>query len=536
MPAPLSVAAPRTESMTLPDGTRLDATIWRPAAPGPYPVLLMRQPYGRAIASTVTLAHPAWYAAQGYIVAVQDVRGTGSSEGRFEVYANEAEDGAASVAWAAALDGSNGRVGMYGSSYQGATQLLAAALAPAALGAITPVMSLWDIHAEKHAEGGAFALAGCASWAAQMGALEARRRGDAAAFAALATYSNATRYDGPVPARPELLMRHAELHHYEAWRSLPAGDAYWQRASPSRRIDPARFAVPALHVGGWFDYHLRGTWDAYHALAGHAPAPQALVIGPWTHLMWAPRQAGHDFGPAAQGEIDSLSLAWNDWALKDRGAPPLRGVRLFDLGTRAWLAAETWPETTPRLLHLTGQGLAGPRSDTGGLAATPGMPAVERFVADPWRPAPSTAPLSDRSEIDQRHDVLTFTTAPLEAPMTLLGCAVTRLAITADAPSFDVAVTLSVLRADGRAITLTSGYRHLPTPPAGVVPITCEPCCITLHPGERLRLSIAGAAFPAYPVNPGTGADPSAATAMEALPIDLALRVAESMLELPLLA
>ena len=103
----LRVAGPETVSMTTRDGVRLDADLYRPADGGPYPVLLMRQPYGRRIASTVVFAHPRWYAAQGYIIAIQDVRGTGSSEGTFRAFETEREDGADAVAWAAAagLDG-----------------------------------------------------------------------------------------------------------------------------------------------------------------------------------------------------------------------------------------------------------------------------------------------------------------------------------------------------------------------------------------------------------------------------------------------
>src|ERR1700761_702796 len=113
--------------MTTRDGLRLDADVYRPDQGGPYPVLLMRQPYGRRIASTVVFAHPRWYAAHGYIVVIQDVRGTGSSEGVFRAFETERDDGVDAVAWAARLPNSTGRVGMYGFSYQGMTQLLALA-------------------------------------------------------------------------------------------------------------------------------------------------------------------------------------------------------------------------------------------------------------------------------------------------------------------------------------------------------------------------------------------------------------------------
>jgi hypothetical protein len=105
------------------DGVRLDADIYRPEETGEFPVLLMRQPYGRAIASTVVYAHPTWYAQQGYIVVIQDVRGRGTSEGEFKLFANEIADGEDSVNWAANLPESSGKVGMYGFSYQGMTHL-----------------------------------------------------------------------------------------------------------------------------------------------------------------------------------------------------------------------------------------------------------------------------------------------------------------------------------------------------------------------------------------------------------------------------
>ena len=139
-------ALAQTLSMRTRDGVRLDADVYFPDAPGPHPVLLMRQPYGRRIASTVCYAHPAWYAAHGYIVVIQDVRGRGSSEGEFQLFVREADDGADAVAWAASLPGADGSVGMYGFSYQGLTQLLAAAEQPDGLVCIAPGMTACDLY------------------------------------------------------------------------------------------------------------------------------------------------------------------------------------------------------------------------------------------------------------------------------------------------------------------------------------------------------------------------------------------------------
>jgi putative CocE/NonD family hydrolase len=155
-----------TVSMTTSDRTRLDASVWRPDAPGRFPVLLMRPPYGRAIASTLVYAHPAWYAAQGYVVVVQDVRDAGTSEGTFRLFETEEADGAETVAWALDLPGCLGRLGMYGFSYQAMTQLLA--LAGGAGGRVlAPAMTGWTIRTDWAWEGGAFAFAAGLGWAAR---------------------------------------------------------------------------------------------------------------------------------------------------------------------------------------------------------------------------------------------------------------------------------------------------------------------------------------------------------------------------------
>lgn len=150
----LPVRPRETVSMFTRDGIQLDADVYRPQGEGSYPVLLMRQPYGRAIASTVVYAHPRWYAAQGYIVVIQDVRGRGTSKGSFYPFRHEVEDGFDAVNWAAALPGSNGVVGMYGFSYQGMTQLYAASTRPSALKAICPAMLPYDLYADAAYPGG----------------------------------------------------------------------------------------------------------------------------------------------------------------------------------------------------------------------------------------------------------------------------------------------------------------------------------------------------------------------------------------------
>ena len=172
------MVAERDERLQLRDGTRLISRIWTPDRQGPWPALLMRQPYGRSIASTVTLAHPSWWASHGYLVVVQDVRGQGDSEGDFQGFGQEAQDTAETLEWVRSLPDCNGRLGCYGFSYQGVTQLLAPAGTPPP-DCMAPAMAGLDERLHWSCEGGAHWWHLGLGWGLQLAALQAQRRGDA---------------------------------------------------------------------------------------------------------------------------------------------------------------------------------------------------------------------------------------------------------------------------------------------------------------------------------------------------------------------
>jgi putative CocE/NonD family hydrolase len=530
MPPPLPIRDVERLTQRLADGIDLAADVWRPAAPGRFPVLLMRQPYGRRIASTLVYAHPAWYAAQGYIVVIQDVRGSGDSGGEFHLLADEAEDGRAAVDWAADLPGSSGAVGMYGFSYQGTNQLLAAA-AGAPVKALAPAMIGWTMRDDWAWENGAFCLSANAGWALQMGALQARRAGDGAAYAALKAAAAAPPLAGPVPARPEILERYRHYTHYHDWIERPDPSPYWDKIAPAAALDPAiGRAIPMLHVGGWYDTMLAGTLGGWRALGGGGR--HRLMIGPWTHVPWGRVVGGYDLGAAAASPIDRAQLAFFDEHLKGIAASPTAAaVRLFDLLGQAWREFDAFPAPTPTAWYLAGDGLAATDPESGRLVPEPIGSGCDRIVQDPWRPAPSigghVGPLPgmrDRAAVDARADVLTYTSAPLTAPLALAGAIELELYVESDGASFDIEAVLSMARPDGVVLNLTQGYASLATPAGSPLRLPMRATCATLPAGTALRLSIAGAAFPAYPVNPGTGTPPTAATLIEQRPITLAVR------------
>ncbi|MDB5570411.1 MAG: X-Pro dipeptidyl-peptidase family [Hyphomicrobiales bacterium] len=514
------------------DGVRLDADVYRPRAPGDYPVLLMRQAYGRRIACTICYAHPSWYAAHGYLVVVQDVRGRGTSEGEFRCGEHEAADGADAVAWAAGLPGSDGCVGMYGFSYQGYVQLFAAAAAGPQLKSIAPAMFPWDARRHWAYENGAFRLGGALGWAIQIAAETARRNGDPQAFAELAAASNALPIHEAVTCRPALMERHAALSHYQDWLDQPEGSDYWRRVSPCAHVDAIRARdLPTLIVGGWWDYMLRGTLAGHRALAPGASNVR-LVVGPWLHFPWDRRAAGVDFGPEAGGGLDDLHIRWFDQTLKGRQTGVLEEspVRLFDVGAKTWRGFSHWP-SGPVSLALSGDGRASIDASAGALRwpEQPAQAAVERIVHDPWRPAPGVggafgAPAGpvDRAMVDTRGDVLTFTSAPVTEPLTLAGDVALEVEAGSDAAGFDLSCVLSRVTASGQAIPCAEGYAAIAD---AVVRIPMRACCVTLQPGEALRLSLAGAFYPAFAVNPGDGQNPTRASRERARIVTIAIAV-----------
>ncbi|MDQ8022114.1 MAG: CocE/NonD family hydrolase [Moraxellaceae bacterium] len=555
----LAVLAPEAASMTTRDGVRLDADVYRPVGDGPWPVLLQRQAYGRRIACTICYAHPAWYAAHGYIVVVQDVRGRGSSEGVFRPGEHELEDGAQAVEWAARLGGADGRVAMYGFSYQGYNQLLAAAGDCPSLCAIAPAMGPWDPATTWAYENGALRMKQMLGWGLQITGEAARRAGDAAAYASLVEAAAQPPFGEAVSARPAIIERHRALSHVMDWLETPADDPFWQGISPAARAEALRARkLPMLFVGGWFDTHLASTWRAFSALGGEgAHAATRLIVGPWLHFPWV-RQVGQiDFGPAAARDMDAEHIRFFDRVLKEVTAEqPASRVELFDMGARAWRSFDRLPagdSDTNGALALSGSGRAAIDTCDGKLLTGESDVAgegAEFIVHDPWRPAPVTGgcygvppgPV-DRRVTDERGDVAVFTTAPLDAALSLAGEAEVELAIDCDRASFDLSCVLSRVTTDGKVFQLASGYAHhraLHTDgrdgPNGRYRLRLSPTCATLAVGEALRLSVAASDFPAHPLNPGTGEDPVHTPRVHALITTLAIHhgaARPSLLRLP---
>ena len=514
MRLPYEVDGPVTQSMVTSDGVRLDADIYRPRGEGPFPVLLMRQPYGRKIAATVVYAHPAWYTAHGYIVVIQDVRGRGTSEGKYRLFVDDVRDGGETVAWAAELPGSTGKVGMYGFSYQGVTQLLALASGAPALATICPAMCGYDVYGDWAYEGGAFCFSGGLGWGLQMAAEQARIAGDETAYLALLSASRNPPLNEARPYMPKVAEEFAGYAHYPDWVAHPTRDEYWQSLAPRDALAGKPIDIPMLHIGGWYDGFLMGTLGFWKDAAKRTTSLQKLVVGPWTHIPWGRVIGGVDMGTNAVSTIDERQVAWFDHILKSAAAPETPVVELFDLVTKEWRSFDAWPEpATPHFLASKGLSATTASGSLGAAKTADAVP--DRIVHDPWRPAPSLGGhnaypggMQNRASLDDRTDVATYTSAPLGAPLSLVGEVSVSLAVSADQPSYDVSAILSRVTPGGQVFNLTQGHARVEGAPDGLVNVAMRATCATLQPGDALRLSLAAANYPAFAVNPGTGTAP----------------------------
>lgn len=508
-------------SMQTRDGIRLDADIYLPKliAPGQtFPVLLMRQPYGRSIASTVVYAHPSWYAAQGYIVVIQDVRGRGTSEGVFSLFESEIEDGYDTVMWAANLPHSNGLVGMYGFSYQGMTQLYAAAHRPEALKTICPAMLAYDLYEDWAYEHDVFCLQSNLGWAIQLAAETARRSGNNQHFQHLKIAANNLPLNGEISAYPEILKSLAPDSFYHDWISRSANDVYWKKRSPRYFID-AIIDLPMLHIGGWFDPYLRGTLRLYDAMC-QGRAAQQLIIGPWAHLPWG-RQCGIvDFGATAVSDCDRIQVRWFDYWLKGEGALDSNAI-WFEMGTNGWVNADRWSDGIhQQTWQLKTTGLTSMRGGDLELVngvdidrnSTPICDSIaDAIVHDPWRPVPSLgghvgspAGPMDRRTIDDRSDVLCYNSSTLTNQLLIQGTPTIEINFSSDAKSIDLHVVLSQVNAIGQALTISQGVCRVCPQNDTKATVSMQTTSTVIPIDSALRLSISLSCFPAFPVNSGT--------------------------------
>lgn len=523
----------RGAAFRLGDGVTLKSDHYYPAGEGPWPTLLMRQPYGRDIASTVVYAHPVWFAQQGYHVVIQDVRGRGGSEGDFYPFRYEGRDGAETIAWLRRHAACNGRIGMYGFSYQGATQLLAAVEKPDGLQCIAPHMTAANLYEGWFYHQGALRLSSALGWGIQLLREDARRRNLSEASAKLeAAWANIRTQAMQAPYAEHPAITDPALPSYvRDWFAHREQGEYWSGLDISTRIDQVE--IPALHIAGWFDTYLTGSIASYLALrkgAGteFAREHQYLFVGPWVHIPWGDRVGDTDLGEAAILDTNEILLRWFNRWLKDLPEFSFDArIRYFRLGINNWRGTHDWNEDSIPF-YLQSSGDANSRKGDGRLSRSvpEGEEPRDVFVHDPE--VPVSAPGGpqalngpfDQAALEMGNNLLVYTSAPVQQPTEVLGQPRVKLYAITSAAQADLVAKLVRVTTTGRADFLCIGIARsswlfrkegYAADEVHAWEFTLEPTAFVLAPGEAVRLEIASSAFPLYDRNPSTEVEPQLA-------------------------
>jgi putative CocE/NonD family hydrolase len=520
------------------DGTLLYADIYRPQGEGPWPVLLLRHPYHKTQSQMLSYAHPSWYARYGYMVVAQDVRGRWTSEGEWYPFKYEEDDGCDTIAWVADLPGSNGRVGMYGFSYGGATQLLSAVHQPPGLTTIIPALTGADYYDGWTYRGGALHHAFTQSWATFLAQDTAHKQADYELEGNLAgALGNAWANYWIPPQYYPFISQEGLAPYYYDWLKHDTHDDYWKRWSIRRQYD--QITLPALHIAGWYDVFLEGTIENFTSLqvqAGseHAQGNQKLVIGPWYHMPWNQHVGGFDFGDDARSCVDALQILWLDKHLRGESnqldeEPP---VALFVMGDNTWRLENEWPpkqaQATKFFFHSGGR--ANSLNGDGWLdRETPGDELPDMFTYDPRLPVMSVGGHSccvstltpmgafDQRSVECQNDVLIYTTETLAKDVEVIGTVEVTLYAASTAVDTDFTAKLVDVYPDGRAINIGEGilrarFRESLEGPTLIEPdqvyeyrILVGSTANVFKAGHRIRVEISSSNFPTFDRNSNSG-------------------------------
>ena len=528
------LAALPDQAVTMRDGTVLCADVYLPVGEGPFPALLERTPYNKGNSTEVQMGAPAYFAANGYAVVIQDVRGRFKSEGRFVPFQDDGwgpkRDGLDTVEWVAGQTWCNGQVGTIGGSYSGATQYQLAPTRPPHLRAMYVREASADYQAEWVYHGGAFELAFMLGWTADwtcsnlahLAAGDEYARRKANLEKAIAEME---RWQKHLPLSPNPLLAGLEDWYDNCLAHPDDGPFWWQWNVEQQHPE---IDTPICHLGGWFDIFLNGTLKNFMGLRAEARTAEAgraqrLIVGPWVHGPWnVPKslQGEVDFGPAAARDYNAMRLPWFDHWLKghENGVTTEPAVHLFVMGGNQWRTAEDypWPDTRYTAWYLHQSGRLDAKEPT--EAEQP-----DSYLYDPDNPVPSRGGNTlyppggafDQRPIEER--CLTYTSDPLPHDLTIIGNVRCVLYALSSAPDTDWVVRLTDVHPDGFSRLLCDGILRARYRQSRIAPTLLAPDQIyefgvdlwatanTFKAGHRIRVAVTSSSFPRFDRNLNTG-------------------------------
>jgi putative CocE/NonD family hydrolase len=521
------------------DGVLLAADIYRPQAEGKFPVILTRTPYNRKDPATGNLL-----ASHGYVVIQQDTRGRFDSGGEFYPFKHEINDGYDTIEWAAGLPYSDGRVGMYGGSYVGATQMLAAASNPPHLVAIFPYVTAAEYYEGWTYEGGALMQWFASSWSSGLAVDTLQRK--------TAALTRSKEWIEKLPVDDYRLLNLPTIAdvapYFRDWIQHETNDEFWRAVKISDHY--GKMKIKALHSGGWHDIFSGGSIRNFMDMRKQAPAAEArdgqrLLMGPWAHAATSPEGKIGDvtFGKPAVLNMNETILKWYDYVMKGKQNEFATGkpVRIFVMGDNVWREENEFPlartEYTKYYLHSS----KGANTAAGDGTLSTVAPKAEKqdvFEYDPANPVPTIGgrlccgqgippgPFDQRPN-EGRSDVLVYSTPPLEQDVEVTGFITAELYASTSAADTDFTAMIVDVDPSGYARYLGDGiirarYRNStaraePIEAGKIYKYTIDLWATSnvFKAGHRIRVYISSSNFPRFNRNLNTGEKTLGATRME---------------------
>jgi len=493
---------------------------------GPFPVILMRTPYNKDYLQS----YGDFFSGNGYVLAAQDVRGRFASQGEWEPFIHEGEDGYDTIEWLAAQRWSTGKVGLYGGSYSGSVQFFTAVLQPPHLVTMIPNVTPAMPFANFPYEGGSLLMGGTIRWTDIVeNALTAAEIRQMSIDHSSQDWYNILNHFPVIDLDKEVLGK--EVPYWREWVEHNTNDSYWEKVDYLDELK--ELDIPVFIQSGWFDGGSRGAWLTYSGLKHSKNQNIKMIVGPWVHTDQSSRYVyGQDMGEAAAIDLFELYLKWFDYWLKEEENGILEDplVQVFNIGPNHWLEADTYPlpNTSFTRFYLTSENGANTSSGDGRLQLeeSSSEKQYDSYTYNPGDPSPcfysylrlrASAQYNDL--VGSRSDILVYETAPLEQPLTIAGPISAVLYASSSAKDTDWCVTVYCADENGEIgpIGITWGvlrarFRNSMRTPELLeenkiyeYTIDLSHTGFTLPEGSRIRMEISSAAYPEYSRNLNTG-------------------------------
>jgi uncharacterized protein len=499
------------------DGVKLAANIFRPKGEGRFPVILMRTPYGRPGEKG---GDPRRYTAAGYTFVEQDCRGRGKSEGVWDPFRYDVEDGFDTQEWIGQQPWCDGSIGTAGGSYVGWTQWAPAPKGSRYLKAMVPTVPFGNAYDLAYT-GGAFQLALLMGWGSAVGGvtLAPDKIQDAYHHLPLCTFGD--QFEKKVPYLKEWVQ------HYTY-------DDYWKQRGMDYRY--ADVTVPVLNIGGWYDIFSKATLDLVTQVRATSHdrkvrRNQFAIMGPWSHHVGPSKVGELDFSTNATLKVAELQFQWFEYWLKghETGVQDWPAYYLFIMGENRWRGESEWPlkrtRFTSYFMHSAGHA-ASLKGDGSMNNAEPGEEASDQYTYDGNNPVPTVggnnlmgAPAGpqEQTRVEEREDVLVYTTPALAEDLEVTGPVKLILWAASSARDTDFTGKLVDVHPDRKAYNLCDGIVRAQYRNGAEKPTLLEPGQATrfeidlwvtsnlFRRGRRIRLEVSSSNFPRFDRNPNSG-------------------------------